>query len=226
METATISPDILDDDHSAIEDEHEASVALQAHFEFMRQSYEARAAAERERMERGRAKDDLFSEGRRQIHATCCKCAVRIPAGTRLAMHQGFIWCLECAYPAKPFAPPAETPSGQPLPQRPRRDDGPEYELDVESLVKAYNDPLFAIEVLADAMARDGWDRDSLCKRCELWKTQDGEGSRPWRPGAVAPAGSAGGCDGCVFSHLDETKAAKPHRGFGRRLVRMMEVAQ
>jgi len=76
----------------------------------------------------------------------------------------------------------------------------PRYVVDYESIAHGHSDPLLVIEELVDRVGDrpDFW-RGPYCRGCEHWDGKD----RPARPFADNPLGPAGGCAGCVLSHLD-----------------------
>lgn len=154
---------------------------------------------------------DFFFRITSQIAQVCEVCGSAIPAGTTIAAKNGHFFHEHCAVPVR-----ATVPEAAPRPRPVRRSaDGPTYALDAEALCRATKDPISAIETLADATARPGWDRDAVCERCENWSAKQGLTKQPVRPGAKDCTTA---CDGCLFSHLDEQSRPR-HQGFGRRLL-------
>ena len=84
-----------------------------------------------------------------------------------------------------------------------------QYHFDIEAVVfqshlnpAPRRDPLEAAEILADMMAKPGFDRDRFCKKCDAWDKGMRAKSSERPPGAI----SRDSCDGCVLSHLDRAE--------------------
>lgn len=163
---------------------------------------------------------DLFFRQVWQINRTCTGCGEVIPAGVTVFAYQGTYWHENCAMPKRESHSDWERKSDQ-KPARPRT--GPTYALDHEAISYRYSDPLSVVEVIVDATARPGWNRDSLCWQCENWNPRKGLLNFPGRPGADDPTTS---CNGCLFSHLDETAPAPKHYGYGSRRITELRVMQ
>lgn len=164
---------------------------------------------------------DVFSRLKCQIGRSCTGCGEEIPAGETVFAYQGTYWHEACAMPKAREKTEGWERKPDAYPKRPRT--GPTYALDHEAIAYRYSDPLGVVEIVVDATARPGWNRDSLCFNCEHWNPKKGLLKFPSRPGADDPTTS---CNGCLFSYLDEVCPAPQHRGYGSRRITELRVMQ
>lgn len=79
--------------------------------------------------------------------------------------------------------------------------------IDAETVAK-HPRALDIVEHLSDRRHDPGWSRERACFGCIHWKTKDGLGNLPFRPGRGSAA--VEGCSGCWYSMLDYAQTVTP----------------